>query len=110
MATWYLFFLSSSFSFISISFTVFCASGNPFNATAIVKSVPSFKVGAIGIGLIIPPSTSVRPFDLKGENIIGTAMDAAIASNNGPFENQTSFCFIKSVATAVKPIGKSSML
>ena len=39
-------------------------------STATVKSVLSFNVGAIGIGLIKPPSTRILPLYLTGVNIV----------------------------------------
>src|SRR4030067_596376 len=84
--------------------------GGALALTTTVRSVRSRRVGAIGIGLTRPPSTSCRPSIVWGVKMVGIAIEARIASNRGPRDNQTSFPFWISVATAVKGTGRSSML
>ena len=80
-----------------------------FRLTAIVMSVRSLSVGAIGMGLMRPPSTSVRPSTSTGAKTPGTAVDARIAVNSEPLFIQTSRCSSIAVATAVKPRSRSSI-
>ncbi len=66
--------------------------------------------GTIGNGLSIPPSTSIRLPCMTGVNRLGMAAEARMASSKLPSWNQISCWFVRSVATAVNGIGKSSML
>src|SRR3569832_2386526 len=56
--------------------------------TAMVMSVESLSVGAMGRGLVTAPSMySLSPI-LSGVTCDGMAMDALMASNSGPLLNQ----------------------
>ena len=62
-----------------------------------------------GIGLSIPPSIKLTPFQSKGSSTLGIETDALIASFSLPLLKTTSFWLSTSVATALKGIGKSSI-
>ena len=66
-----------------------------------VMSVWADMVGAMGIGLSSPPSTSTRPRMVTGAKKAGTEMEARMAWNREPRSSHTSFWFSRSVATAV---------
>ena len=84
-------------------------SGGPPRLTATVRSVSSLKVGAMGTGLRMPPSTSFTPLISKGVKKSGSAMEARMASNSGPLVSHTSLRLAMLEATAVKLTGSSSM-
>src|SRR5271157_4416154 len=83
--------------------------GGPFRFTAIVMSVSSPDVGAMGTGFRIPPSTRSTPLYLNGVKKRGIAKEARMASKRLPDRIQTSFWPLRSVATAVNEIGRSSI-
>src|SRR4030042_5351651 len=85
----------------------FCA--GPPRFTAIVMSVSSPNVGAIGTGFKTPPSTRSAPLYLKGVKRSGIAKDGLIASKRLPDFIHISFWPFKSVATAVYAQGRSSI-
>jgi hypothetical protein len=66
-----------------------------------VRSVVSFNVGAIGIGLTSAPSSRRRPLCCEGVNTSGVEIEARMASNSLPSRSQTSLPVSRSVATAV---------
>ena len=63
----------------------------------------------MGIGFIMPPSASSRPLSMTGVMKLGRAIEARIATSTGPRWNHTSLREIRSVATAVKGTGSSSI-
>ena len=63
----------------------------------------------MGIGFIMPPSASSRPLSITGTMKLGRAADARIATSTGPCWNHTSLPVSRSVATAVKGTGRSSI-
>lgn len=87
------------------------ASGSsPDNPTAIVMSAFTEAIGAIGMGLRMPPSASSRPSSTCGEMTPGMAIEARIASETSPCCNHTALPAIRSVQTAVNGMGKSSIV
>ena len=82
----------------------------PESDTAIVRSASAAAVGSIGIGLMRPPSTSTRPLMTAGVMTPGMAIEARIAFSTGPRWNHTSRRALMSVATAVKGIGRLSIV
>src|ERR1017187_4233900 len=81
----------------------------PFRLTAIVMSVSSPNVGAMGTGFRTPPSTRSPPLYLNGVKKRGIAKEARMASKRLPDRIQTSFWPLRSVATAVYEIGRPSI-
>jgi len=84
-------------------------SAGPPRFTAIVISVSSPNVGAIGTGFKTPPSTKSTPLYLYGVNRSGIEIDALIAPKRLPDFIHISFCPFTSVATAVYERGRSSI-
>ncbi len=84
-------------------------SAGPPRFTAIVISVSSPNVGAIGTGFKTPPSTRSTPLYLNGVKRRGIEIDALMASKRLPDFIQISFWPFTSVATAVYEIGRSSI-
>ncbi len=74
-----------------------------------VSCVASPTVGPTGTGLTMAPSSSIRPPRSNGVNTSGVAIDARMASNRSPSRSHTSAPDSRSVAMAVKVIGRSSM-
>ena len=81
----------------------------PDRETATVTSARVATVAAMGTGFMIPPSASSRPLSMTGVMMLGRAIDARTATSTGPSWNQTSLRASRSVATAVKGMGRSSM-
>ena len=77
--------------------------------TASTMSALTETVGMIGSGFSSPPSTSTWPLSWTGVMMPGTAIEARIARSSGPLWNHTSRWRLRSVATAVNGIGRSSI-
>jgi len=84
-------------------------SAGPPRFTAIVISVSSPNVGAIGTGFKTPPSTRTAPLYLNGVKRRGIEKDALMASKRRPDFIHISFWPFISVATAVYEIGRFSI-
>ena len=65
----------------------------PPRLTAIVISVSSLNVGAMGTGFNTPPSMRLTPLYLKGVKKRGSDIEALMASNRLPELIQTPFSF-----------------
>ena len=81
----------------------------PSKVTATVRSATEEASTLTGTWLETPPSTSRRPLSAIGGNTPGIAIEARSAGSIGPELNHTSRRAHRSVATAVKGIGRSSI-
>jgi len=93
----------------SISGSGYCLWLLALRLTAMIMSQCADTTGTMGRGLSRPPSTSMRLPCITGVNRLGMAAEARIASSRLPSWNQISCWLVRSVATAVKGIGRSSM-